>query len=262
MPSVQIDGLTVEYDEVGLGLPMVLLPGLVGSRKWFKYQFSGLGDRYRVISFDLREPHRKPEYTMDLLVEDVARFLAAVRLPSVVLGGHSFGGLIAQKFALTYPQSVGALMLFSTFARLPDLRPSRIAEILAPITPPVESPIHRLLGVFGGRKETDDTEQDGLEWLAAHSQTLTRAALNTRLRLAANFDTLERLGDIGIPTLVTVGAREDPVLLDTAQTLEQNIPDASLEVIEDGDHFSFFTRHDLFNAAVDEFLSARMATLS
>ena len=260
MPTVQIDGHKVAYEEAGLGLPILLLPGLIGSTEWFKYQYHGLGSSYRIISCELRQASRKPDYTIDLLVEDLAKFLAALRLHSVVLGGHSFGGMIAQQFALAYPQSVAALILVSSFSRLPKIPQANIAELLAPLHIPKEFPIRRLFGALTGRRAAAQ-DLEGAEWLAAHVARISRATINARVRLAASFDVTEHLGNIGIPALVIAGGNEDPVLLDAAQGFYENLPDATLEVIEGGDHFSFFTRHDLFNAVVDDFLSSRMTAL-
>ena len=262
MPTVEIDGHRVTYEDVGLGLPVLLLPGLVGSVEWFKYQFTGLSTKYRIISCDLREVSRRPDYTMELLVEDVARFMAALRLHSAIIGGHSLGGLIAQEFALSYPQSTAAVVLASTFHHVPTEYQPRIPEILAPLETPAESPIRRLLGVFSGKRATDGEELEGMDWLAAHAPHLSRTTISTRLRLATDFDVSGRIGSITVPSLVLVGGDEDAFLLDSARDLYESIPDSALEVIEGGDHFSFFTRHDLFNAALDDFLASRSAILA
>jgi len=260
LPIIEIEGLKISYQETGAGLPIIFLPGLIGSKEWFKYQFSGLGGDYRVISYDPREAGRKPEYTIDLLVEDIAKLLTILRLHSVVIAGHSFGGLVAQQFTLAYPQSVAALILVSTFPRLLKTPQAKIAEIWAPLNMPTESPVRRIFSMFFGRKTADD-ELEGTDWLVAHAPKLSRTTINARMKLAADFDVSAQLEHIGIPALVVVGANEDPLLLDAAQTFYRTLPDATLEVIENGDHFSFFTRHDLFNSAVDDFLTSRMMVL-
>lgn len=43
--------------------------------------------------------------------------------------------------------------------------------------------------------------------------------------------------------------------------LYEAIPDSALEVVEDGDHFPFYTRHDIVNGAIDDFLTERLAGL-
>ena len=262
MPVINIDGLKVTYHETGLGLPVVLLPGLIGSYEWYRYQFSGLGPKYRIISCDLRIPAKRPEYSIDLLVEDLAKVLAAMRLYAVVIGGHSFGGLVAQKFALTYPQSAAALVLISSFPKLPGISQSNAEEILAPLEIPVESPIQKLFGIFTGKRHSVTDESESTSWLASHAQKLNKAAISARAKLAVNFDNTDRLGDISVPTLVTVGGNEHPVLLAAAQTLDRGIPDATLEVIEGGDHFSFYSRHDLFNSILDDWITSNLTTIT
>ena len=56
-------------------------------------------------------------------------------------------------------------------------------------------------------------------------------------------------------TLIVAGSADSPAMLAGSQALEQLIADATLEVLEGADHFCFYTRHDLFNAAVHDYLS-------
>ncbi len=262
MPVVDIDGLRVNCLDSGLGLPVVLLPGLIGSSEWFKYQFSGLGHRYRIISFDLRAPSKRPEYNIELLVEDIAKILAALRLHAVVIGGHSFGGLIAQSFAVEYPQSVAGLILISSFAKLQHISQSEAEEIFAPLQLPLESPIKKFLGIFSPKKRVPNEDLSSEAWLSAHAQKLNKAGISSRLKLALSYDNSHRLGEIGVPTLITVGSNEHPSLLDAAQTLDRGIADSTLEVIEGGDHFAFFNRHDIFNSILDDWLATNLTTIT
>ena len=48
------DGITLRYEEAGSGKPLVCIPGWSQTAAQFKYQLSGLSDRYRVIAVDMR----------------------------------------------------------------------------------------------------------------------------------------------------------------------------------------------------------------
>lgn len=261
MPAVDIDGLKVEYEDEGSGLPVVFIPGLTGSKDWFKYQLSGLSEHYRIISYNLRLISRREPYTIDLLTEDLARFLTALRIHNAVIAGHSFGGLIAQNFAINYAQRTTALILSSTFPYLPAQPPQKVIEWLAPGPVEFKSNWARFISRLFGQKQASGEESDSLAWLAKQSGGLNKATLDARIEIVHNFNVANRLSEIGDPTLLIVGAEDRAPVLAGTQLLYENIPDTTLEVLEGGDHFVFFTRHDLYNDVIDDFLMSRLASL-
>ncbi len=254
--------MKVAYAEAGTGLPVVFLPGLVGTRDWFRYQVSGLSESYRVMSYDVRSARNVASYTLDLLTEDLARFLTSLKLQFAVIVGHSFGAMVAQRFALAYPQMTEALVLVSAFPTLEEKSPEAIIDALSPGQVRVESALQSFLSkIFPHKLQTGTREEtDGLEWLTSHSATLSRTTLAARTALIGKFDSRDWLEQIEAPTLVIVGAKDKTPFLAGAQTLYEGIPNAELEVIEEGDHFCFYTRHDLVNRAIDDFLKDRLSS--
>jgi len=290
LPTVDIDGLRVSYCDAGIGLPVVFLPGLTGSKEWFQYQLSGLSESYRVLSYDFRLAGRQ-RYSAELLAEDLAKFLSALRIHSAVIAGHSFGGLVAQQFAISYPYRVKSLLLVSTFPYLEEKSPAALLEWLVPGEVKLQSPIRDLIlrlfcrwcrqrserehytlagpgkdspddGGWGKIPQTNPDRQEDLKFLAAHTAGLNKYTLNARLRIIQDFDSRERLAGFSMPALIVAGASDRPEILKGAQLLYEGIPDATLEVIEGAGHFCFYERHDLFNEIVDQYLSERLASLS
>ena len=82
-----------------------------------------MADRFQVIYFDplgVGESGRAKstsEYTFAREVEDLEGLRKALGLSQINLLGHSFGGMVAQAYALEYPQSVKRLVLADTFHR-------------------------------------------------------------------------------------------------------------------------------------------------
>jgi pimeloyl-ACP methyl ester carboxylesterase len=257
-----IDGLRVAYEDAGTGLPIVFIPGLTGTKDWFTYQFRGLRESYRIISYDVRAARSAASYTLDLLAEDLARLLATLRLPSAVIAGHSYGAMIAQKFAACHPEQVAALILISAFAHLPETPSDAIVKWMSPGTPPVEPKFKLLLRkVLHLKPPAPPDDIEGLEWLAWHGTGNMGTTLSSRVGLVQEFDSARSLSRMDAPSLVIVGADDDPVFLSAAQELYETIPDTTLEVIEGGDHYCFFTRHDIVNSVIDEFLMERQQNL-
>ena len=123
MPTIDIDGLRVNYADAGTGLPIVFVPGLVGSKEWFRYQISGLSNHHRVICYDLRPARGRVDYSLDLLTSDLTRFLDALKIHGAIIAGHAFGALIAIHFASMHPERSLALVAVSaspSFRGIPD----------------------------------------------------------------------------------------------------------------------------------------------
>lgn len=250
---------------------MVFIPGITEYKEAFSFQFRGLQDSYHVISYDVRRGlKRSADYTLDLLVEDLRKFLSALKLDNAVICGHSFGGLIAMQFALQYPAETSALVLISSFASPPPVPPDRLLGWISS----AGHPFHRSLGTsfrlqvsrLLGRKTshalTMQNEIDAVRQIARQAAATSRATINQRMRIIQRTDLRSAIPGIQAPTLVVAGSKDRAPFLASAQELYETIPDAALEVIEGGGHFAFLTRHDQFNTVLDEFLTERLAEIA
>jgi proline iminopeptidase len=118
----QVNGAKLWYETEGQGEPVVLVAGGPGdSHSEFHPFFSRLADRFHVIYFDplgvgkSDRAKSTKEYTFARQVEDLEGLRKALGLSQMNLLGHSFGGMVAQAYALKYPQSVKRLILADTF---------------------------------------------------------------------------------------------------------------------------------------------------
>ena len=97
----------------GTGSPIVILHGLLGSsRNWQSAGVALAASGHRVIGLDLRNHGISPwddDCTYESMAEDVRAFLHKENLDSVHLVGHSMGGKIAMRLALSYPEIVSRL---------------------------------------------------------------------------------------------------------------------------------------------------------
>ncbi|MEI6121519.1 MAG: alpha/beta fold hydrolase [Opitutae bacterium] len=97
----------------GTGSPIVILHGLLGSsRNWQSAGVVLAASGYRVIGLDLRN-HGSSSWdddcTYTAMAEDVRAYLLSEKLNSVHLVGHSMGGKVAMRLALSYPGLVSRL---------------------------------------------------------------------------------------------------------------------------------------------------------
>jgi len=130
MPHIETpQGIRIRYDERGpdYGRPLVLAHGFGVSLEMWIPQMSALSQEYRLITWDARghggssAPDDLESYTMPALASDLRALLEALdAADGAIIGGMSFGGQIAQQYAVDYPADTYALILSDSTTRGPQ----------------------------------------------------------------------------------------------------------------------------------------------
>src|SRR5438132_6301405 len=120
---VDANGLMIYYKTLGKGEPLLMLHGGPGaSHDYFLPYLLPLARHNRLIFVDERGSGRSQKledpagYTIENMVEDVEAVRQALGLGKISLLGHSYGGALAQAYALKYQKNLSHLILGSTFA--------------------------------------------------------------------------------------------------------------------------------------------------
>ena len=117
---VENNDARIYWDEQGSGEPLLLIMGLsYPSYMWHRSR-PVLAQRYRTIALDNRGVGQSDAppgvYSIALMASDAAAVLDAAGVESAHVFGASMGGMIAQEFALQYPNRVRSLILGCTAA--------------------------------------------------------------------------------------------------------------------------------------------------
>jgi proline-specific peptidase len=119
---VDAKGVLIYYKTLGNGRPLLIVHGGPGaSHDYFLPYLLPLARNHRLIFIDERGSGRSEKledpsgYTVEGMVEDVEAVRGALGLGKVDLLGHSYGGVLAQAYALKYQQHLDHLILCSTF---------------------------------------------------------------------------------------------------------------------------------------------------
>lgn len=119
-----VNGIKICYDIHGEGNPINLIHGLSDRKEHWRAQIGALSKHFKVIRMDNRGAGKSErpdeEYTMEIYASDVARLMDYLDIDRSHIIGHSLGGMIAQNFAILYPNRVNKLILINTF---PGLKP-------------------------------------------------------------------------------------------------------------------------------------------
>lgn len=244
-----------ELGDVGAGTPLVMLHGLLlGSlASWYFTAAPVLARARRVRLFDLRG-HGRSElaatgYDLRTMAGDLAALTADLPGP-IDLAGHSWGGLVALRFALAHPERVRRLAIVEG-----PLPPSRGAELTAfsgaidPGAPADPALPGRLLEALPAAvRELVASGRRQAERLVRSIYTLTtQTSLLADLRAEPDFDTAE-LATLDRPVLCAYGDRS--ACLDGGRRLAAALPDARLTILPGG-HYLHLEAKDALIAALD-----------
>ena len=119
---VNANGVMIYYKIIGHGEPLLVVHGGPGaSHDYFLPYLLPLARHNRVVFIDERGSGRSQQlenpadYTVENMVEDVEAVRQSLGLGKMSLLGHSYGGVLAQAYALKYQQNLSHLILGSTF---------------------------------------------------------------------------------------------------------------------------------------------------
>ncbi|MFH1134632.1 MAG: alpha/beta fold hydrolase [Pseudomonadota bacterium] len=265
MPIIKAGDINLYYEIHGTGRPLVLIRGFGSNSAHWNHQVPEFSRRFQTLVFDNRGIGRsdKPDYpyTISMLAGDVANLLDALGLDRVFLLGLSMGGMIAQRFALDYPDRLAGLVLAATHCGgAHAVQPSEkikktMTDLVMGVSPDEAVKMSREL-MF-----TEDTERDRPELLKEYLELSQRYPNDLKMllnQLAAlnGHDAHEDLPRLKTPTLVLTGDQDALVPPENATILADRIPGARLTVIEGGAHQFLVEQDRAFNQAVIAFLTA------
>lgn len=211
-------------------LPVVLIPGLIGSPRLYAAQLPAL---WRI------GPVTVADHTRHDSVAECARQILADAPPRFALAGHSFGGYVGFEILRQAPERVVALALLDTSARadIPEQSEKRRAQIAMARTSPFSAIAAQQFPAFvHPSRAQDDTLRRYMRAMADDND----AAIFIRQQTAmiGRPDSRAGLGAIRCPTVVVVGDADVATPPERAQEIAAGIPGARLETIPQCGHMT------------------------
>ena len=241
MPTVDANGLTIDYATEGAGPPLILLHGATSSgRDDFMAQVPAFRRAFHLYLPDARGHARtvwdvRHGFSTDLLVADLAAFADALGLATFHLLGFSMGGMTALQFAVRHPERLRTLVLVGCdVQREPRTAISR--RLMDPERVDRDDP------AWGRELERRHAPQGDGAW---------RRLLPAIAEDVATQPLLEPvdLRRVVCPTLVAVGDRDTFVPVFHAEQLHRQLPDSQLFVVPGCEHNVPALRPQLFAEA-------------
>lgn len=258
-------GLSLSYDEMGSGMPLLFVHGWPHDHTLWSGQLTCLSTRARCIAPDLRGfggSSVQGPYSMEQYADDLAAFLDHLGLDQVVVCGLSMGGYVAMAMLRRHPRRVRALILADTRATADtdegrEKRARLVAFVEAHGVPALA--VRQLKAMVAATTLSSRPElcQSLVQLMSAAPLEGVVGALRA---MAARPSSVELLSRVEVPVLVIGGAEDSFTPPNELRAMAAGIPGSRFELLEGGGHVSPFERPAAFNHVVAEFLESLVAS--
>jgi pimeloyl-ACP methyl ester carboxylesterase len=286
MPTANVNGVSLEYQETGTGEPVVLVHGGISDHRIWQIQREALGQNYRAIAYSCRyhwpnaPASPDTEQPIDDHVGDLIGLVKALDAAPTHLVGNSSGGLLCLLAAIRAPELVRSLVLLEPFA-LPLLvtmppRPLALFKLALHHPRTAAAAVH--FGARGLGRTQAAFERGDLE---GGLQIFTRAVLGqrgvermTEARRAQAYDNLEAfaaqltrgtfppanpvdLRRIAVPTLLLTGAESPSMMHLLTDRVHDLLPRTERVEIPGASHDAHVDNPSAVTHAVQTFLDGQ-----
>jgi proline-specific peptidase len=290
---VPFRGFTTWYRIVGEReasgkLPLLCLHGGPGVPHDYLEPLAAMAETgRRVIFYDQlgcgnsSHPHDPALWSIRLFVEELVAVRQALGLDRVHILGNSWGGMLAQAYALTQPAGLASLILHSTLpsshqwvAEANRLRADLPPDVQATLLQHEEAgttddPAYQEAMMVFYRRHLCRTEPwpecvvRAFEKLAEDPEvyhTMNGPSEFYMTGLIKDWDIRGRLGEIRVPTLITSGRYDEATPL-IAETIHRGIAGSEWVVFEQSAHLAHAEEPERYNRVLGDFLDRVEATL-
>ena len=260
---IKLQDANIFVEDLGSGVPLLLIHGFPLNREMWRPQIETLSTTARVIALDLRGHGQSPPtvgpYSMDLLADDCAGVLEALKVDQpVVVCGLSMGGYVSFAFFRRHSEKVAGLILASTRAGADSVEAKINRDKAAQLTEKngTQSVIDSMLPIIMAPQTYREKPELVSQVAGIMEKTSTSGMVSALKGMKTRPDSTPTLGQIKVPTLIIHGADDQIIPLSDSEAMHTAIPDSRLEVISDAGHLPNLEQAQLFNRAVERFLSA------
>ena len=291
---VDANGVMVYYYTLGRGKPLLIVHGGPGeSHDYFLPYLLPLARHNELVFIDERGSGRSQKlddaskYTVENMVEDVEAVRRGLNLGKISLLGHSYGGALAQAYALKYQSHLSHLILASTWSSTKELN-KVFVQIKEKMPAELRDRINKMEadGLFGHGHDYEKNRYTNDYLIAAWGEGYFPYLYQNRpdpnydpvaggniswdlyremwgshgeYVVDGNLKSVEytnRLASIQVPTLILVGDHDEcpPPL---SEAMHAKIAGSKLVILPKAGHMTFVDDTGMFLRVVDRFVSGK-----
>jgi proline iminopeptidase len=275
-----VNGTELYVRRIGEGEPIIVIHGgPLLEHGYFLPHLAPLAETHQLVFYDQRLSGRSAG-TVDsasvriaTYVDDIEGIRRQLGADRVHVMGHSWGGQLALRYALTHGNRVASLILVSPMPPSTELWQAEERELTSRIAPEDQAAvttmratpavaerrpeaIRNLLLLTFRPQFVDRARADQLALMVPADYGERSRQFGFMMPDLANYDLVPDLRRIAARTLVVFGDAE-PALALTGRMLADSIPDARLVTIPASGHFTFVEQPEAFMLTIRSFLNDR-----
>lgn len=282
MMTMPIRDVSLFVKVMGHGSPLLLMHGGPGLDHSTLSSLEPLADRFTLIFYDHRCNGRSTgaveSMTWDNLTADADALRQTLGFEQWAVLGHSFGGMVALEYALRYPSRLSHLVLMDTCG---DARwvQHNAAEILAK-RGYSDDAVQAARRFYTGQLTPAEVRRLVMKFVGAYfyhfgvrdAPHAVRAGFRIKMRpeahvfgfkeLYTGWSVMDRLTEIGVPTLVLAGRHDFLSPPEHDAILVDRLPNAQLEIVECAGHNPHEERSLEVTEIIGRFLTTTKAAAS
>lgn len=247
MANIVINDLNIYYEKSGRKKEKVLLlHGWGQNTEMMAYIANHLKTYFTVYNLDLpgfgKSDEPKTSWSVENYTDFIRLFCIENKIENPIIIGHSFGCRIAQVYASKYPVSK---MVLTGAAGVRDKR--TMQWYIKTYTYKLGK---KLLSLPFLTKYQEQFKKNA----GSEDYKNSSGVMRETLVKVVNHDTSSILKDIKTETLLVFGENDTATPVSKGKYMEENMPNATLIVFENDDHYAYFHQSDRFNRVLDAFL--------
>jgi pimeloyl-ACP methyl ester carboxylesterase len=261
MPVVNANGIDIHYRISGQGTETLLLVNGVGDdlEGWAMQVLPFVAAGLRVVTFDNRgvgrSSHPRGPYTSREMAADTKGLVDALGLAPCHLAGVSMGGLIAQEYALAYPNDLHSVVLANTYGK-PDAYTRAAFDVWGQIAMTAGMPaMMRQQAPWVFSPQFYEKEPERLATYLGEMERSVQPAASFAAQIGAllTHDCSDRLAALRTPSLVIAADDDIIIRLALSHRMYEELPSAAWAIVPGG-HAAFLENPEPWNRAVIEFV--------
>jgi 3-oxoadipate enol-lactonase len=226
MKKINVAGINLAYEELGQGVPLVLIHGYPLDHTVWDKVASLLGKEFHLIMPDLRGFGQSEAMEIDASIieyaSDIKDLLNHLMIKKAFLAGHSMGGYVALAFARKYPEAVSGLALISSQAAADS--PERKEGRYATAKQVLNEGVSVVAEAMTPKLSTDLRIQSFVRELISKQRPLGISSALTAM--AKRPDSTELLSSFLFPFVIVHGAADVLIPIERGREMKATLPSA------------------------------------
>lgn len=243
--------MSINYEVMGdsSNRTIIFIHGAGGSAATWFMQLRGLSNDFHVVAIELnghgKSQDRGEEDSVHAYLSDIHEIVSKFEKP--ILAGHSMGGALTQLYALAHQENLSGIILVGTGAKL------RVTPVIFDL---LENNFDGYVEAAGSLMFHENTSKEMIEASKHEVRKCPAHIISRDFDLCDNFDIMDKVSQIGLPTLIIVGEGDAMTPIKYSTYLHLKIKVSAMHVIETAGHSVMLEQFEIFNEYISDWVKS------